>query len=135
MTHRVLPIVLGAALYAALTFAVYGLQRFAFPTGSGPYPTWFASAEVLLKAVGAVAPGFLAGWLYLRPGFAIGAITGVCGVVTEFIIATVGFSIPLGEFGGRMAVGLVAASAAAALTNGMASMAAEALRKRTQVAL
>ena len=122
-------------MYVALTFAIYGLQRFAFPTGSGPYPTWFASTEVLLKAVGSVMPGFMAAWLYARPGFAIGAITGVCGVVAEFIIATIGFGIPLGEFGGRMAAGLVAAGAAAALTNGMASMAAEALRKRRQVAL
>jgi hypothetical protein len=135
MTRRALPIVLGAVLYVALTFAIYGLQRLAFPTGSGPYPTWFASAEVLLKGIGAVAPGFLAAWLYARPGFAIGAITGVCGVIAEFIIAIIGFSIPLGEFGGRMAAGLVAAGAAAALTNGTAGMAAEALRKRRQVAL
>ena len=135
MTRRALPILLGAALYVALTFSIYGLQRFAFPGGSGPYPTWFASAEVLLKAVGAVAPGFLTAWLYVRPGFAIGAIAGVCGVVAEFIIATVGFSIPLGEFGGRMAAGLLAAGAAAVLTNGLAGMAAEALRKRRQVAL
>jgi hypothetical protein len=135
MTRRALPAVLGAILYVALTFAVYGLQRFAFPTGSGPYPTWFSSAEVLLKAVGAVAPGFVAAWLYARPGFAIGAITGACGVVAEFVIAIIGFGIPLGEFGGRMAAGVIAAGAAAALTNGVAGMAAEALRKRRQVAL
>jgi hypothetical protein len=88
-----------------------------------------------LKAVGAVGPGFLAAFLYAHPGFKVGAITGVLGVVAEFVIAIIGFGIPVGEFPGRIASGLVAAGAAAGLTNGVAGMAAEALGKRKQVAL
>lgn len=133
--RRATPILLGIVLYVGITFAVYGLQRIAFPNASGPYPVWFSVMDVVLKAVGAVGPGFLAAWLSARPGFKVGALTGVLGVAAEFAIAIVGFGIPIAEFPGRIASGLVAAGIAAGLTNGIAGMAAEAARKRKQVAL
>jgi len=135
VARRAGPVLLGIVVYVGITFAVYGLQRFAFPTGRGPDPLWYSSTEVVLKAVGAVGPGFVAAWLHAHPGFRVGAITGVLGVVAEFVIAIIGFGIPLSEFLGRMAAGLIAAGVATGLTNGVAGMAAEALRRRKRVAL
>lgn len=135
MMRRAVPVLLGMALYVGITFAMYGLQRMAFPAGSGPYPVWFSVSDVVLKAVGAVGPGFLAAWLSAHPGFKVGAMTGGLGVIAEFAIAIVGFGVPVAEFPGRIVSGLLAAGIAAGLTNGVAGMAAEASRKRKQVAL
>jgi hypothetical protein len=130
MIRRVAPILLGTCLYVGLTFALYVLEQFAFPIATGPYPAWYANSQTLLKAGGAVGPGFVAAWLYARAGFRVGASTGVLGVLVEFIIAVVAFDVPVGEFPGPIASGLIVSAVAAGLTNGVAGMAAESLRAR-----
>jgi hypothetical protein len=130
--RRAVPILLGVTVYVTLMFAVYALPRLiAFPSN----PAWFSSTELLIKTLAAIAPGFLAAWLHERPGFVIGATTGVLGVVAESGIAIIRFSVPFGEWTGRIVPWVVALGAATAFTNGVAGMAAEALRKRKHVAL
>jgi hypothetical protein len=124
------PILLGALIYVALTLAGYGLERVAFPTGSGSYPTWYVCSDVLLKAIAAIGPGFVAAWLCRQRGFAVGAMAGVVGVVAEFAIGAIGFGMSLSEYPGRIVFGLLAAGISSGLTNGVAGVAAEALRPR-----
>ncbi len=124
------PVLLGGALYVGLTFGLFGLQRLAFPNGSGIYPIWYSSSEVLLKAIIAVGPGFLAAWVYQRAGLTVGAMAGFAGVAAEFIIAIFGFAIPVSEFPGQMAWGFISSVVATGITNAVGGVAGETLRKR-----
>jgi hypothetical protein len=126
--RRIDAVLVGVAVHVALTFAMYGLQRLAFPVEKGAFPVWYANSETVMKAVAAVAPGFVAGSLYGRGGFGIGAVTGVSAIGVEFLIAIVGFDVPVTQFPWRIASGVTASALAAALTNGIAGMAAQALR-------
>ena len=124
------PVLLGSALHVALTLALYGLQRLALPSGTATYTIWYSSSELVLKAVAAVGPGFVAAWVYKRKGMIVGAMAGVIGVLAEVVITIVGFGIPLGEYPGHLASGLIAGALAAGLTNAVAGVAGEALRGR-----
>jgi hypothetical protein len=127
MIRRAAPIVLGIALYAGLTFAAYSAQVLSH---SGPYAGWYVNGEHLLKALAAVGPGFAAAWFYGQAGFRVGTIPGIVGVLIEGIVVLIVLDVPESESPGTLVFYLVASALAAGLTNGIAGIAAEALRKR-----
>jgi hypothetical protein len=130
MTTRASAIFGGLGLFFALVAILYGLHRLAFSDGGGPYPLWYSTAEVFLRALTAVAPGILVGWLCRTGALATGAIVGVIGGVAGDLLLTVLFGVPFKEFGGRIAVHLLATAVASGATNAVGGVAGEALRTR-----
>jgi hypothetical protein len=73
----VLGIFLGVAAYLALLAGGYYFAQVAFPGVPAPWPTWYGISRYILEALGAVAPGFIGGWVACRSGITVGAIIGV----------------------------------------------------------
>jgi len=78
MNSRVpVAIFLGVAAYLALLAIGYYFAQVAFPGVPAPWPVWYSVSRHILEALGAVAPGFVGGWVAGRSGIAIGAAIGV----------------------------------------------------------
>jgi hypothetical protein len=78
MNSRIpLGIFLGVATYLALLGFGYYFAQAAFPGVSVPWPAWYGISRHVLEALGAVAPGFVAGWVACRSGVTVGAVVGI----------------------------------------------------------
>jgi len=88
MNSRVLGIGLGVAAYLALLATGYYFAQIAFPGVPVPWPIWYGISHHILEALGAVAPGFIGGWVACRSGVTVGATIGVlCALLTPLAVA------------------------------------------------
>ena len=130
MTTRGASVLIGLSLYVGLVLILYGLHRLAFSGGGGPYPLWYSTAELLVKALIAVGPGILAGWFCRGGGLSAGAIVGVVGGLVEAILLSAWTGAPFGEFATRITVAAIAMAIGSAITNAAGGIAGETLRAR-----
>jgi hypothetical protein len=78
MNERIaLAIFLGVVVYLALLAVGYYFAQVAFPAVPAPWPVWYSICRRILEALGAVAPGFIGGWVACRSGITVGASIGV----------------------------------------------------------
>jgi len=129
MRSRRVAFAAGLGAYMLVVAAFYAADRVAFPDGrSGPYPLWYSGGEVLLTAVKAVIPGFLAGWLHGARGLSSGALIGAVGAVLEIaVFAALVSGAMLFEPLERLALAALWAVLGSGLTNALGGGAGEAL--------
>ena len=120
----------GLGVYVGLAIVLYGVHRYAVPTGSGWVPAWYTAGELLAKAIIAVVPGFVTGWICKDRGALPGAVVGAVGGFIDIVMVAALTGIPFRAFGTRIIVTAVFTSIANALTNAAGGSAGKTLRAR-----
>jgi hypothetical protein len=129
MNARVaLAIFLGVAAYLTLLALGYYFAQVAFPGVPAPWPVWYGVSRHILEALGAVAPGFIGGWVAHRSGITIGATIGILSALATPLAVSLSWMgmPPLGSV-----VSLVVALAVSGvITGGVSGAAGHLLRVR-----
>jgi hypothetical protein len=124
-TKYFIPVVAGAFLYGTLYAVALSMQEFV--ESDEPYPYSYALSQVLLEALTAVSPGFLAGWLSKGSGAAVGALAGVGGAAIAIIMVNLLWgALPLQQ----QMMTLLGTAAAAAISNSAGGLAGEHVRTK-----
>lgn len=127
MRSRRAAIAAGLGIYLVVALSFYALNRLAFADEDGPYPLWYSGAEVILSAIKAVIPGFVAGWLQRGRGLGSGALVGSIGGLVEVLLLAALAGFLAFEASGRLALACVYAVAGGGLTNALGGAAGESL--------
>jgi hypothetical protein len=125
MTRYFIPVISGALLYGMLYGVALAMQEFV--ESDEPYSYSYALSQVVLEALTAVSPGFLAGSLSKGSGAVVGGMAGVGGAVIAIVMVNLLWgALPLQQ----QMVTLLGTAAAAAISNCVGGLAGEHVRTK-----
>ena len=130
MNKRAMFMFVGVIAYVGLALLLYGVHHLAVRDEPVDFPLWFSGSELIIKAVAAVAPGFIAGWFGRSGGLTAGAVVGAVGGAIEVLAIGALFGVRFADVATQISVAAVCTALAAALTNAMGGAAGEFLRGR-----